>query len=381
MPEAPSSRPPARYIMIGGFLGAGKSTAVLALARHLRDRGLRVGLITNDQSVGLVDTVFLKSGGFPVEEIAGGCFCCRFDSLVEAAGKLSQAQTPDVFIAEPVGSCTDLVATVSYPLRRLYGEKFSIAPLSVLVDPVRAARIFGLMPGRKFSDKVLYVYRKQIEEAELLVINKSDLVSPALLADLSTALQQVNPAASVFCVSVRQGEGLEPWFSLLDTAVTGTHPAMQVDYGVYAEGEALLGWLNATIGFRGENPLDIENIALDLAERIRADLTGRSALVAHLKMTVTTPDQPGQSAVLNLVNNDFVPELAQSLPQPCRRGQLIVNLRGEADPEVLENVLNHNLRQALNGIDTITYWLEHLDRFRPAPPTPRWRMSHASSDL
>src|ERR1700729_1914362 len=103
----------ARYIMIGGFLGAGKTTAVLKLAEHLTATGSRVGLITNDQSVGLVDTAMLASHGFPVEEITGGCFCCKFNSLVDAADRLSIETRPDVFIAEPVGSCTDLKASVS----------------------------------------------------------------------------------------------------------------------------------------------------------------------------------------------------------------------------------------------------------------------------
>ena len=124
----PNSRDsaPARYIMIGGFLGAGKTTAVARLARRLTDQGKRVGLISNDQSSGLVDTALLRSKGFPVEEIPGGCFCCRFNSLVEAADKLDRSTRPDVFIAEPVGSCTDLVATVSYPLRRIYGEAYRV---------------------------------------------------------------------------------------------------------------------------------------------------------------------------------------------------------------------------------------------------------------
>src|SRR5690242_11056171 len=127
-----TSQPPAakaRYVMIGGFLGAGKTTAVAKLARQLTEQGLQVGLITNDQGSHLVDTTMLSSGGFQVEEIPGGCFCCRFNSLVEAARRLTNASRPDVFIAEPVGSCTDLVATVTYPLRKLYGANFTIAPL------------------------------------------------------------------------------------------------------------------------------------------------------------------------------------------------------------------------------------------------------------
>src|SRR6266704_2134950 len=178
----------ARYIMIGGFLGAGKTTAVARLATRLRDQGLRVGLITNDQGQQLVDTAMLAARGFAVEEIAGGCFCCRFNSLTDAARKLSVETRPDVFIAEPVGSCTDLVATVSYPLRRIYGDQFSIAPLSVLVDPIRARRVLGLENGGSFSEKVTYIYEKQLQEASLIIINKIDLLAPPLLAQLHDAL-------------------------------------------------------------------------------------------------------------------------------------------------------------------------------------------------
>src|SRR4026208_2341732 len=100
----------ARYIMIGGFLGPGTTTAVGKLAQKLSKQGRRVGLITNDQGRNLVDTTMLRSQGFATEEIPGGCFCCRFNSLVEASKNLADKTRPDVFIAEPVGSCTDLVA-------------------------------------------------------------------------------------------------------------------------------------------------------------------------------------------------------------------------------------------------------------------------------
>src|SRR5881628_4066882 len=102
----------AHYIMIGGFLGAGKTTAMLRFGTHLADAGRRVGLITNDQSSGLTDTRIIEHAGFPVREITGGCFCCRFSSLMEAADSLTRDAAPEVFLAEPVGSCTDLKATV-----------------------------------------------------------------------------------------------------------------------------------------------------------------------------------------------------------------------------------------------------------------------------
>ena len=226
----------ARYIMIGGFLGAGKTTAVAKLAQWLMDRGLRVGLISNDQSTGLVDTTLLRSQGFNVEEIAGGCFCCRFDSLVQAADNLTVATAPDVFVAEPVGSCTDLVATVSYPLRRIYGHRFSIAPLSVLVDPLRAARVLGLTEGRSFSSKVVYIYRKQLEEADIIVVNKCDSINDSAQESLVEMLQASFPRADVLCCSARDGNGLDGWFDRLDESVGCDLPTMPLDYDRYAEG-------------------------------------------------------------------------------------------------------------------------------------------------
>ncbi|MCA9261258.1 MAG: cobalamin biosynthesis protein P47K, partial [Planctomycetales bacterium] len=159
----------ARYLMIGGFLGAGKTTAILRAASLLNDQGMRVGLIANDQSVGLVDTALFGSTAHPAAEVSGGCFCCRFDSLLEASQRLTEENRPDVFLAEPVGSCTDLQATVAYPLKRLYGSAYDVGPLSVLVDPIRAQRILGLRAGKTFSPKIAYIYRKQLEEADVIL--------------------------------------------------------------------------------------------------------------------------------------------------------------------------------------------------------------------
>src|SRR5262245_46555594 len=205
----------ADYVMVGGFLGAGKTTALLRLAEHLSAQGRRVGLITNDQSQGLVDTSIVAAKGYPVEEITGGCFCCRFNSLTDAADRLARDARPDVFLAEPVGSCTDLRATVQYPLRRLYGDDYRVAPLSVLVDPTRAARVLGLEQGRSFSPKVVYIYEKQLEEADIIVINKSDLLNEPQQMELADALRAKFPQAGVVAASARTGANLNAWFERL----------------------------------------------------------------------------------------------------------------------------------------------------------------------
>jgi G3E family GTPase len=361
--------------MIGGFLGAGKTTAVARLAAHLSAQGLRVGLITNDQGNQLVDTAMLASRGFPVEEISGGCFCCRFNSLVDAAQKLSAATRPDVFIAEPVGSCTDLVATVSYPLRRIYGDDFTIAPLSVLVDPVRARRVFGLAEGGRFSDKVTYIYRKQLEEADLIVVNKCDLVSAEHLEDLRAALRKEFPEAGLAEVSARNGAGLAGWFEQITRGQQSTRLAMAVDYDLYAEGEALLGWLNATVRLQAPSAFDGNALLQHLAAAMQEHLARHGAEIAHLKMTLDPEGGLGDLAVINLVRNDYVAELSQELQDPLEAGRLIINVRAEVAPNVLRAALEKALKAGPPGNAGVRTSLEHLEFFRPGKPQPTHRIA------
>ena len=373
--HGPRTTDKARYIMIGGFLGAGKTTSVARLAQRLKDQGLRVGLITNDQGSELVDTAMLRSRGFVTEEIPGGCFCCRFNSLVEAANKLTSVSRPDVFIAEPVGSCTDLVATVTYPLRRIYGGHYSIAPLSVLVDPIRAERVLGLAAGGTFSPKVVYIYRKQLEEADVIVINKCDLLEAARLQTLRQALAAGFPRAEIFQVSARQGRGLEDWFARITATDQPGGTAMEVDYEVYAEGEALLGWLNCTALLSAAEGFDanavLEQIAVDIQQRLQAG----NAEVAHCKMTFSPDAGLGDIAVINLVRNDLVPELSQTLDSAVERGQLIVNLRAEAPPETLKAAVTQALAACRSAFPGLSATLEHLEHFRPGKPQPTHRIA------
>ncbi len=362
----------ADYIMVGGFLGAGKTTALLRLAQHLTAQGRRVALITNDQSHGLVDTALAASHGFPVEEITGGCFCCRFDSLIQAAERLARGARPDVLLAEPVGSCTDLRATVQYPLRRMYGDHYRVAPLSVLVDPIRALRVLGLEPGRTFSDKVLYVYGKQLEEADIIVTNKRDLASREQLDRLDNALRQRYPQAELFQVSAGEGTGLEPWFAAL-AAEQGSRAALDVDYDLYAEGEARLGWLNSTIRLSAAQPFDGNLFLLELARRIRGRLAKESIEIAHLKMTLTPDDEADGLGLLNLVSTAGEPVFSRTLAHTLSGGELILNLRAEGPPEVLRRAVEEALAAGAAASGARAQ-VQQIECFRPSRPTPTHRL-------
>jgi G3E family GTPase len=361
----------ARYIMVGGFLGAGKTTALLKLAERYHSQGLRVGLITNDQSVGLVDTTLLASHDFPVEEITGGCFCCKFGSLTDAAAKLSEVERPDVFLAEPVGSCTDLTATVAYPLRRLYGDQFTIAPFSVLVDPVRAERILGLAEGKSFSPKVVYIYRKQLEEADVIVVNKVDTLDAERLAALAATLATEFPQAKVLLMSARAGTNLDAWADSLAAEEQVARPAMAVDYDTYADGEALLGWLNLTAAVTSDGVFDGNAFVSQVMAALHAKLSATGTEVAHLKMTLS-PFEGTDLAVMNLTRTGGEPEASHELQDQLDSGELILNLRAEGDPEYLKATAVETLTDVA-GRAGVTTDIEHVEAFRPGRPVPTHR--------
>ena len=139
------------------ILVPGKTTLISRLARHYTDLGKKIGLVTNDQAYGLVDTEHLRSPGFDVGEVPGACFCCKFNDLVETAEKLSDDAMPDIIIAEPVGSCTDLMATVIEPMKQIYGERFEVGPLTVLLKPEHGRKILlGNGKARVFTESCLH---------------------------------------------------------------------------------------------------------------------------------------------------------------------------------------------------------------------------------
>ena len=106
------------------------------------------------------------------------------------------------------------------------------------------------------------------------------------------------------------------------------------------------------------------------AAHVQSQLEAQHHEIAHLKMTLSPEDGLGDLAVINLIRNDFVPELSQTLPTDIHQAELIVNLRAEADPDALEAALRSALDAMNAGQGAINAALTHIEHFRPANPNP-----------
>ena len=349
---------------MGGFLGSGKTTAIVQAARTLIARGMRIGIITNDQGHHLVDTALVRSLGFPAEEIGGGCLCCRFVEFALHARRLVDQFRAEVILAEAVGSCTDLSATVCRRLRQSHSAEFMWAPLTVMVDPSRVREMLGTHPP--FDEDVRYLFGKQLAEADRIILTKCDLLDDEEISGLQNAIQQLVGDIPVITMSAMKGAGVSEWVEQILTGHAGERD-LQLDYDSYGRAEASLGWLNANIDLVAERELLSTNLGEALIARIQEACRLAGYAVAHVKIMLVTAEG---SDWIALTESSGKPawggekELSSS-----REASMIINARVCAEPEHLQQMIEGCVQQVTSERN-VRATICHIESFSPPPPKP-----------
>ena len=363
-----------RFIMVGGFLGAGKTTTIGQLALHYMDQGLKVGVVTNDQAYDLVDTHSMRANGLTVEEVPGACFCCKFNDLVDVASKLAAENLPDIILAEPVGSCTDLVATVIEPMRQIHGERFEVGPLAVLLKPEHGEKILRGDSQVGFSPKAAYIFLKQVEEADIIVINKIDKLSPSQRRDLEKLVRERFPKKEILLISSQTGENFDSLIRALARDVgVQNRELLEIDYDIYAAGEAELGWLNCSVALDGkqEENFSLDELVVSLVQHLADSLLTHDAEPAHLKVY---GESQGDVAVANLVCSGVPADLSRSSNASVEQAELVVNARVAVDPNLLARVVEEQVSSVAEQFGT-SWSITDMQHFRPGRPVPTHRVS------
>ncbi|WDQ17651.1 GTP-binding protein [Rhodopirellula sp. P2] len=363
---------PIEFIMIGGFLGAGKTTLIARLAKRLQSEGKHVCIVTNDQAAGLVDTQLLKSQGLEVNEVAGSCFCCNFDGLTDAMEEFEKRQRPDVILAEPVGSCTDLIATIAAPMMERLGEKFVHRPYAVVLKPNHGKKILSGVGGG-FSEKAEYIFRKQLEESEIILLNRIDELSEEDVRTLKEKLNEQYPGRKVIPLSAKTGENLDVLYDAFQGKAAPRETMMEVDYDVYADGEAELGWLNATVNFQSEDSFALDDLSVGLIEDLRQRLLTLGAEPGHLKVLCSgDPAANEPVSVANLIDSDSQTVLSIASGVNTPNAKAIINARVRLAPEALTKEVQEVVQSVASRLNAQTETTQ-LDSFRPGRPEPTYR--------
>lgn len=188
-----------RCIAFTGFLGSGKTTVILRVARALGARGQRVAIIENERGAIGVDGQYLESQGLGVREISDTCICCDLQSsLGHTVRLIDSLYHPGWLLLEPSGVAhpDELANTIEDD--PMPGTEWTLV---ALLDAVRFRRLWADQAG------LGYLLRWQIERAELVLLTKADAVARDELRIVEETIRAARPDVLLLTMTGAAGEG------------------------------------------------------------------------------------------------------------------------------------------------------------------------------
>jgi len=356
-----------KLYLIGGFLGSGKTTAIINASRQLIQERKKVAVITNDQGDQQVDSALIKSLDIPGKEVINGCFCCNYNQLDSHIQSWTEDFRPDVIFAESVGTCTDLIATIAKPLG-IFRPGLDVV-ISVFAD---ASLISSLLDGTSLfiKESVRYIFKKQLEEADVLVMNKSDLVSPEQRARIMEMIGREYPGKTVLFQNSLQNDGIRQWLERMNSLLQpARRVSLTLDYDTYGEGEAALAWLDESISVtstQGEAVMLASKIIRSIHKRIQE----HHLLIGHLKVFIETEKWQRKISFTSTGSDS----LSSIEGQRINWARVLINARVQTEPELLRLIVDAAVAR-IRQEQGCTIEIEKSSVFKPGYPKPTHRMA------
>ncbi|MDQ2864028.1 MAG: CobW-like GTP-binding protein, partial [Bacteroidota bacterium] len=339
-------------------------------AKYFYSNGKKVGVITNDQGTQQVDTLFIRGNNIPSEEVSGGCFCCNYKDLEESIHSLNTNNSPDIIFAESVGSCTDLAATVINPLLHFNPGQYEIV-LSVFAD-VRLLIKFLQNAEDIFYDTVNYIYEKQLEEADIIVVNKIDLLNKEQLSDAKKLITAKFGNKIIHYQNSLSKKSIRQWMQLTNNNFhnTSLRSTLDIDYDIYGAGEAELAWLDEELGIvtKGNSAVAAGYL---LIHKIYSQLTEHNYPIGHLKFLM---DDGKEQRKISFNAIAAYPDVDMRPYTETDRIILLINARVQMLPVSLEKIVADAIIETefSAGCRIIE---SNLSAFKPGYPRPTHRIA------
>jgi hypothetical protein len=246
-----------------------------------------------------------------------------------------------------------------------------VAPFTVLVDPVRALKVLRRSEWVGLSERATYIYRMQQQEAGAIAISKIDLLEPSERDRVEQLLREQFPDRDILGFSARSGEGFGTLCSWLESGGARGRVLHDLDYGLYAEGEAAMGWLNSRLQLAAGEPMAIDEVLLRLGQDIHDACRARGLEIAHGKLLLKGN---GCAAVVNMVDNRVAPELSRPSGASASAVELTINVRVQGEPLAIDEVVQSGIASWAKRHD-ITVVARSSRCLTPPPPVPTHRMT------
>lgn len=355
-----------KLILTGGFLGSGKTTAIQQACSLLLKKNIRVAVITNDQGKELVDSKFLEGFYIPVKEVTKGCFCCNYNDMLQNIYYFNEQIHPEIIFAESVGSCADLIATIAKPLAEMHPELN--VNISVFSD---ANLLYSIITGTSsfIDDSVRYIFKKQIEEADILMLNKVDLLDEKQTEEVQKFMQQEYPSKKILLQNSLDKHNVEQWLNCINEIQSLQRTSLEVDYEIYAAGEAKLAWLDAVLTVHTEK-LPAIKIVLLLAECVREKIMQQQLTIGHIKYLINDGSHQYKISYTTVMQPQNILSDETSL-----KASAIINARVQTKPIVLKHIIDEAIYEvALKTKSKIQ--VQSISAFQPGFPKPTHRIGN-----
>jgi G3E family GTPase len=183
-----------KLILISGFLGSGKTTLIINLARQATALGQQIAILVNEIGEIGIDDQLMRQLDLNTWELTDGCICCTLSAdLVTTLQTLDAEYQPDLVILEPSGAAEP--GNIMRALPYYKGCPLESIKSVVLVDPLRIGPLYEVMTP---------LITKQIGAAELVIITKADLASAEEMEAAQRIITEIKPQAEIVALSARQ---------------------------------------------------------------------------------------------------------------------------------------------------------------------------------
>ena len=340
-----------RFMVVSGFLGAGKTTTMIALAEHMNKTYGEAAIIANDLGANLVDTNLTQTSGCTVAEIASGCICYQMDNTVDQIRRLRDKDGA-VFVMSDIPGCG--VGALDHVYHRLAtdnADEFTLSPFTVVVDPERLRMIMPERADINLPEELVYLLKLQLEEADLVVLNKADLLAPEDVERYVDFLHAACPDIPVMVISALERTGIEELAEFIATHETALKNFSVRNNQEFADAEAKLTWYNRRLYLKTNDggKIDCNAVVDDLIESIRMGLIEKKRNVPHLKTFATSGN--GDFNKASLIGVDYDVEYAQQFLRPHKNLRMIVNARAVCESRPLARLMDDALDEVCEKYD------------------------------
>ena len=268
-----------KIMIIGGFLGSGKTTTILKISRRFRDTGKRIAIIVNEIGEIGLDGDILTNPDIATDELTSGCICCTLRiSMHYTLQTLEEEFKPDIVIIEPTGIA--FPGQIRDEIETMGLSELSFAPIIILADPGR----FGT--EAKEIPRFIEIH---IKETEILCINKIDVTPAEIVLSTEKMLLEINPDAHILKFSAKIGDKqFESLF--LHLAVSGLKKPLEEKKNSIELSEVSAFSTLYTLTYEAFNPEKgtrfIEESRRTIRDRVREI---NPEFVGHVKLSLKLP--------------------------------------------------------------------------------------------